>query len=281
MKKSEINIRDPFVLYEDGVYYMYGTRGKNFGVHTGGFDVYVSRDLENWEARECFDSAAFGLNDGVNWAPEVHKYEGKYYLFATFNYEGKLRGTHILSSSSPLGPFEPHSDGQITKKEWECLDGTFYVEDGEPYMVFCHEHTQIIDGAICYVRLSHDLKRAVDEPVFLFKASEPYYANKCPEGTHYVTDGPFMYRGKNGRLFMIWSTFIDEKYAECLVRFNSGSIKGGFEHMPPLILNDGGHGMIFDSADGLYLTYHSPNSSLSERPFFRRIEDEGDTLAVK
>ena len=39
MKNSEINIRDPFVLYENGKNYMYGTRAKDFGRKTGGFDV--------------------------------------------------------------------------------------------------------------------------------------------------------------------------------------------------------------------------------------------------
>jgi len=31
MKCSDINIRDPFVVYKDGTYYMYGTRAANFG----------------------------------------------------------------------------------------------------------------------------------------------------------------------------------------------------------------------------------------------------------
>lgn len=48
MKKEQINIRDPFVLFENNKYYMYGTRGKNFGRKTSGFDVYISDDLENW-----------------------------------------------------------------------------------------------------------------------------------------------------------------------------------------------------------------------------------------
>ena len=45
MKLSDINIRDPFVLVENGTYYLYGTRAKDFGRHTGGFDVYLSKDL--------------------------------------------------------------------------------------------------------------------------------------------------------------------------------------------------------------------------------------------
>lgn len=27
----------------------------------------------------------------------------------------------------PLGPFIPHSEKQITPKDWECIDGTLYV----------------------------------------------------------------------------------------------------------------------------------------------------------
>ena len=81
MKNSEINIRDPFVLTENGRYYMIGTRGKDFGIRTGGFDVYVGTDLENWSSPiEIFNSAKFGLNKDSNWAPEIHFFRGKYYV---------------------------------------------------------------------------------------------------------------------------------------------------------------------------------------------------------
>ena len=80
MKNSDINIRDPFVLSENGIYYLYGTRAKDFGQGVGGFDVYTSKDLENWsEPIECFNSISWGMNREVNWAPEVHKYNGMYY----------------------------------------------------------------------------------------------------------------------------------------------------------------------------------------------------------
>ena len=32
MKLEDINIRDPFVLNDGGVYYLYGTRAKDFGL---------------------------------------------------------------------------------------------------------------------------------------------------------------------------------------------------------------------------------------------------------
>ena len=80
MKNQQINIRDPFVVVVDGKYYMYGTRAANFGQGTGGFDVYVGDDLENWsEPKEVFSSEKYGMNTHVNWAPEVHFYKGFYY----------------------------------------------------------------------------------------------------------------------------------------------------------------------------------------------------------
>ena len=281
MTNQEINIRDPFVLLENGTYYLYGTRAASFGCQVDGVDVYLSDDLETWSAPiPCFCSSDYGMNNGVNWAPEVHKYNGAYYMFATFTQDNGLRGTYILKADAPTGPFRPHSDGAITPDGWECLDGTLYVEDGVPYIVFCHEHTQIIDGTICYMPLDADLKKAVGEPVLLFSGSSPSYVKLRNEDGHFVTDGPFMYRTKTGTLLMIWSTFPEGLYAECLVRFDGGSIRGAFEHLPPLITNDGGHGMIFEGKDGLYLTYHTPNQSGFERPLFVKIEDVGDTIKL-
>ncbi|MBQ8783544.1 MAG: family 43 glycosylhydrolase [Clostridia bacterium] len=283
MKSCDINIRDPFILVEDGVYYLYGTRAKDFGTKVGGFDVYTSTDLENWsEPIECFNSADFGLNRAVNWAPEVHKYKGSFYMFATFTNEKNLRGTHILKADNPKGPFKPHSNGAVTPNDWMSLDGTLYISrDNKPYIVFCHEHVQIVDGTICYAELSEDLTHTVGEVVTLFSASSPIWADKKPIGESYVTDGPFLYRTKADELIMIWSTFIEHKYAECMVRFNGGEIGTDFEHLYPLIKDDGGHGMIFKKDDELLLTFHTPNKSLLERPSFKLLTDKGTHFEIR
>lgn len=283
---KDINIRDPFVLCKDGRYYLYGTRAKGFGIKTGGFDVYVSDDLISWSRPvECFNSKEFGMNVMVNWAPEVHEYKGAYYMFATFTRKScGLRGTYILKADSPLGPFRPHSSGVVTPEEWECLDGTLYInKQGKPYIVFCHEHTQIIDGTICCAPLSEDLTSIAGEAVTMFKASEPYWADKSKsDKEHRITDGPFMYRTKTGELLMLWSTFIKKQYAECLVRFTDGELSMNFEHLPPLVDDDGGHGMLFNDLEGnLKLTYHTPNMTMLEHPHFVDVEDVGDSIKIK
>ncbi len=282
MKCDEINIRDPFIFTENSKYYLYGTRAADFGTHTGGFDVYTSEDLINWsEPKECFNSEEHGLNTNVNWAPEVHKYKGMYFMLATFTKPNNLRGTYILCAETPEGPFVPYSNGAVTPYDWECLDGTLYVEEGKPYIIFCHEHTQIIDGTICFAQLSDDLKEIISKPVTLFSASSPYWADKKADGQHYITDGPFMFRTKNKSLLMIWSTFIGDSYIEALVRFKDGKLNENFEHLDPIITDDGGHGMIFKANDKLYLTFHSPNKTGSEKVKLVEITENGDTITVK
>lgn len=226
MKLENINIRDPFVLAENGTYYLYGTRAENFGCKTGGFDVYTSTDLVNFsEAKECFNSEKYELNKEVNWAPEVHKYKGEYYMLATFTQENGLRGSYILKSDSPLGEFKPYSDGALTPQEWECLDATLYISKaGEAYLVFCHEHTQIIDGTICFVKLNKDLNAPISLPTKLFSGSSPYWADNKPSGEHYITDGPFMYRTSKSKLLLIWSTFVNHKYCQCVARSSDNEL---------------------------------------------------------
>ncbi|MBQ9807153.1 MAG: family 43 glycosylhydrolase [Clostridia bacterium] len=264
MKASEINIRDPFVVYDNDTYYLYGTRAKDFGSYVGGMDVYVSNDLENWsEPIECFNSEQYGLNRKVNWAPEVHLYRDRYYMFATFTRENGKKGTYSLVADSLLGPFVPNSASALTPEDWQCLDGTLYVEDGVPYMIFCHEWAQIRDGEICSVRLSEDLRTAVGEPTVLFKASDlPCATDNRHNG--FVTDGPFLYRTASDRLVMIWSSFDDKGYIEAVSFSENGRINGTWKHCEkPLSSQNGGHGMLFQDRCGeLYFTMHSPNGPI-------------------
>lgn len=281
MTNQDINIRDPFVLTENGKYHLIGTRGKDFGRQTGGFDVYVGTDLETWsDPISVFDSNEYGLNRECNWAPELHKYNGKYYIFATFEQTNGRRGTWSLVADRPEGPFVPNSDGPLTPPEWFSLDGTLWVEDGKPYLVFCHEHVQITNGTVCCVELTADLKKAVGEPTLLFYGSEAYGVPRNEEN-HYVTDGPFLYRGENDRLYMIWSTCPPEGYYQGLCVSESGSVKGPWKQLPPLYTKDGGHGMLFRGLDGgLRLTLHTPNESEKEHPVFFRVEDNGERLDI-
>jgi len=49
MNLEKINIRDPFILINEGKYYMYGTRAETCWTSATGFDCYISENLESWE----------------------------------------------------------------------------------------------------------------------------------------------------------------------------------------------------------------------------------------
>ncbi len=281
MKCSDINIRDPFVLPFEGTYYLYGTPGQFAWSGAGGFWCYTSKDLKKWsEPIKCFTAPADFWADRNFWAPEVHYYNGKFFMFASFFAEGRNRCTQILAADCPTGPFEVWSE-PITPADWMCLDGTFLVENGKPYMVFCHEHLQIGTGTICAIELSADLRKPVGEAVTLFGADEApwvtYDKSDIVNGKpRIVTDGPFMYKDGD-ELTMFWASFRNHSYAEGIAVSQSGSVFGPWKQLEePLFDKDGGHGMLFRDFDGnMIFTLHSPNDNPKERPvFFRITKDE-------
>lgn len=282
MMRQEINIRDPFVLVHEGLYYLYGTRAATCWGEADGFDAYISRDLETWDGpHECFhNDGTFWANRNY-WAPEVYAYGGAFYMFASFKRDGVCRGTAVLRADSPLGPFAPHSDGCVTPETWECLDGTLYVSrQGEPYMVFCHEWVQASNGEICALPLTADLRAAAGEPRVLFRAGEAEWSKLMRHSSGmsgYVTDGPFLWRTADGTLMCLWAGFSEEGYTEGVAISSNGEIDGVFTQAEPIFRRDGGHGMVFRDLEGnLWLTLHSPNQHLQERPmFYRLIEAEG------
>ena len=284
MKRTDINIRDPVVLVHEGAYYLYGTRGATCWGPADGFDVYVSRDMEEWDGPfVCFHNDGSFWADRNYWAPEVYFYQGAFYMFASFKNPDVRRGTAVLKAESPLGPFVPHSDGCVTPRDWECLDGTLYVDKaGKPWMVFCHEWVQAGDGEVDAIPLTDDLSAPAGEPKLLFRASEAPWCKVMHHSSGVdgcVTDGPFFWRTADGTLLCLWASFSAGGYTVGVAVSSNGEIDGTFTQVEPLFMDDGGHGMVFRALDGqLYLTLHSPNAHLEERPFFHPITERDGRL---
>lgn len=274
IRTDEINIRDPFVLVHGGKYWLYGTRGPTCWGPADGFDVYTGTDLVSWEGPSvCFRNDGSFWADQNYWAPEVHPWQGAFCMFASFKSESRRRGTAVLRSLSPAGPFLPWSEGPVTPPEWECLDGTFYVSRaGKPYIVFCHEWVQAGDGEVLAMPLTDDLKAAAGEPFLLFRGSDAPWSREVRHSsgiTGYVTDGPFLWRKEDGGLICLWSGFSEEGYAQGVAVSDNGEIDGHFTQADPLFRADGGHGMLFRTPEGkVLLALHSPNTHLQERPRF-------------
>jgi hypothetical protein len=304
LKRSQIYIRDPFIYADVSTktYYMYSSvyPSEYLATPENGVMVYESKDLENWSMPKYVYKIPqnwWASEKHRAWAPEVHKYKDKYYLFATFTHPDKtlnpknplaktsVRGTAILVSDSLTGPFKPLSDIAQTPAEWMALDGTLFIEKGKPFLVFCHEWIQTIDGTMEMVALTKDLSKVKGKPKTLFKATDANWVKKLDtvkawNTDGYITDGPWFYRTKSGKLLMLWSSFGNKGYAVGIAESSNGKLTGKWTQKERLFETDGGHAMIFKTFEGkMILTLHQPNSGDIRARFFE-VEEKNETLVI-
>ena len=291
MKTNEINIRDPFVLLHEGKYYLYGTRSATCWGEADGFDCYVSADRENWDGPfEIFHRPAGFWADRAYWAPECVYRDGAFYLITTLGAAERTKGIYVLKSDSPLGPFAPWGV-RLTPESWNCIDGTLFVENGKPYLLFSHSFEDSPTGDMCLVEEKSDLSGAAGETVTLFSASKAPWARPVPfakaefgmDGDVYFTDGPCVKKLPDGRLIMTWSSWSEQAYAVGVAESESGSVLGPWRQLEtPLYPANGGHGMLFTEQDGsLWFCLHSPNDKYLERPVFYPVETQGQLRLKK
>lgn len=292
VKLADVRMRDACVL-ADPTTQTYTIVASTFR----GVRAYTSKDLVTWEGPHVIFRIPENFWPGVAlrgiWAPELHRYRDKYYLFLTFdsatlfpeqwrNWLPRVkRGSQILVADSPLGPFRPFAAHATLPEDMMTLDGTLWVEDGVPYMVFCHEWVQIVNGTVEMIQLRDDLSATIGEPTRLFWGNDAPWSKRSDQYGCWVTDGPYLYRSKSGKLFMIWSSGGPHGYTTGVAISDSGRLKGPWrQQAEPLFGDDGGHGMIFKRFDGqLMLVLHSPNKN-TERARLFELEDTGETLRI-
>lgn len=299
---DSIYCRDPFIVADPGTktYYLYRSSTTEEGL--GGVEAFTSKDLKTWSGPErVFTVPEDNFITGTVWAPEVHHYKGAWYIFATLNTKRQwaetvpgwpaftYRGTQIFRSESPTGPFLPLGKELTTPKDFMALDGTLWVEEGVPYMVFCHEWVQVVDGSFELMPLKDDLSGPAGDPVTIFTASQAPWISANSVWTDkdgskrnaYVSDGNFVFRTKDGDLLILWSSFKNGKYCVAISRSASGKLAGPWTcDEEPIFEEDGGHPMVFKDFDGnLKLVFHQPNSGHSH-PVILDVQDTGHTLEI-
>ncbi len=291
MKRTDINIRDPYVLVDNEKYYIYGTRSSTCWGLAEGFDVYVSDDLEEFEGPiEIFKRPDDFFANSSFWAPECYKIGDRYYLVTTLGSDsGWKKGIFLMVSDNPTGPFELYSE-KLTPENWTCIDGTLWFEDDRAYLIYSHSFEDVLDpscadasydGEYVMQELSADMKQAVSAPAVILKARDFAWARPFPyareefgvEGDVYFSDGPCFMKMSDGRLYMISSTWSKAGYAVGVASSENG-IHGPWtlqEH--PLYPENGGHGMFFKDKNGdTIFTLHYPNDKYKEHPVFYRVE---------
>lgn len=149
-----IQFGDPYVLYTQGTYYMYGTGG---GADKG-FAAYSSTDMVTWkqEGQVYFHDNKNGWSDpkaswdGAYWAPEVYEVKGKFYLFYSAQWKenpGKEIENFrigVAVADKPAGPFIDLAGKPLFDPGYPVIDANvFFDADGKAYLYYsrcCYKH---------------------------------------------------------------------------------------------------------------------------------------------
>lgn len=293
---DSIIMSDPCILADDAtkMYYMTGTGGK----------MWKSKDLRLWDGPynviDIAPNTWMGPNPMV-WAAEFHKYDNKYYYFATFtnrnviidNYRGnkiERRACHVLRSDMPDGPYKAFGDSIYLPANKPTLDGTFWIDtDGKKYMVFCHEWLQNWNGTVEYIQLKDDLSGTVGESTIMFRAFDsPWSKEKDENGNiipNKVTDGPWLFRTETGKLGILWTSWIYNVYTQGVAYSESGTLKGPWiQEKEPITPPDFGHSMLFKTFEGKWLmsvhSHKNVNGHYIRVPHLFNVDLSGDKLVL-
>jgi len=293
---DSIRLSDPFILADKKtqMYYMTGTGGK----------LWKSKDLKYWEGSftvaKTDPNSWMGQNPMI-WAAEIHQYKDKYYYFATFTNRNikidtvagniiERRASHVLVSNKPDGPYVPMKDDTYLPADKSTLDGTFWIDtNGKPYMVYCYEWIQNLNGTIEKIELKPDLSGSIGKGKLLFKASDsPWSKEKNKDGNivpNKVTDGPFLFHTGTGRLGMLWTSWQFDIYVQGVAYSESGTLDGPWIQEKNIITPQNfGHGMLFKTFEGkTVMAIHSHkivNGVYHRVPHLFEVDLSGDKLLI-
>jgi hypothetical protein len=285
LRMTDFTIRDPYIVVDarSTEYYLYAANDPaRTGVPGVGTMVYRSLDLKHWSVPTVVFQPGpdlWGRKGG--WAPEVHRWQGRWYLFVTLHDPDTVlplrkpnadflpvqipqfaRGTVIAVSDSLLGPFTVIDPTKpVAPATFMTLDGTLYKDPkGRPWMVYAHEWVQKIDGTMEAIPLKKDLSGAAGKPIHLFKGSDATWISQempSPSANQilpYVTDGPQLVHLPGGALAMLWSTYektinnsngtVTGHYVVTSAISHSGKLHGPWVQQRPLLRGGTGHGMV-------------------------------------
>lgn len=186
--QSGLTLADPFVLYENGVYYAYGTHAAD------GIEVYTSRDMRHW----TFYGLALDRKNSTAtrgfWAPEIYHIGSLYYMYFTGN-----ERLFCATSTSPVGPFIQR--GGCFLQEGSIDGSLFRASDGKYYFYFVRFNH---GNEVWMAEMREDLTGIKPETMhFCIRTDQPWETDpKFPYAK--VNEGPFVIE-KGGRYIMTYS----------------------------------------------------------------------------
>ena len=251
--KRIVEFADPYILYYDGLYYLYGTKYRD------GIGVLVSEDLKTWSTPNGNDkhlalSKEDSFGDHGFWAPEVYATGNGFIMYYTAS-------EHICAatSDSPTGPFIQKR--QAPMLEERGIDNHLFIDDdGTPYIFWVRFNR---GNEIWMAELEKDcmtLKKST--MTFCFKATQDW-----EKLLHNINEGPEVIK-HDGYYYLIYSGN-DYRCQDYAIGYATSTSPFGpwikFEGNPVLrrpgnLSGTGHNAMFYDGHGHLMTVFHSHQS---------------------
>ena len=279
-KHSRLELADPFVLLEGGVYYAYGTHSSD------GIEVFSSDDLKTWTFRGLALNKANTKPQKNFWAPEILKKGDTYYMY--FSGEEHL---WVATAKSPLGHFVQANPKPLL--EHGSIDGSPFVDDdGQVYFSFVYFNH---GNEIRIAKMADDLlSLRLETMQTCCKVSQPWEMDvKFPNAK--VNEGPCILKHKD-LYYLTYSAndFRSQNYGVGVAL--SDHLLSGWQKVSynPILQNafgykgTGHHTMFVDKHGKLWMMFHAhkseteihPRASYFVRINFKKQKDKPDKLVV-
>ena len=190
---------DPWIIRHDGYYYYTSTTGKNLM-------LWKSATLEGVKeepGKVVWVPPTSGPNSAQIWAPELHRLDGKWYLYYTAsdkaNASDNTRYVFVLENTSADPTQGTWTDRGRVNTKYPGLDGTVFEQGGKRYFVYS-----------AYVGPQSVLAIAPLTKPWLIDAgretiiAQPTYVWEKGGGRQ-ILEGPEFLAGKKGQLLIVYS----------------------------------------------------------------------------
>lgn len=251
---------DPFILYHDGVYYVYGTSSDN------GFEAFYTdrADMKYWKKHPArILSKEDSYADRWFWAPEVY-YDSADKIF--YLYYSADEHICVATGTSPLGPFRQTVKAPMRSEK--SIDSSLFIDsDGTPYLYF----VRFTGGNVIWVaELEKDLMTVKENTLTkCIEAELPWETIQAK-----VAEGPSVLK-RGSVYYMIYSAnhYQNQDYAVGYATASSPfgpwikSAGNPILRRPQANLVGTGHGAPFIDADGkLRYVFHAHSTTSTVQP---------------
>jgi GH43 family beta-xylosidase len=259
------NIGDPFILPNEGKYYLYATGSP------AGFYEWSSTDLKTFAGKKkALQRVTWATGD--YWAPEVYAYKGKYVMvFSARRASDSSLRVGIAFADKPQGPYKDPLGAPLFDPGYAAIDASLFIDsDGTPYLYYvrdCSENTvgPYHESHIYAARLAPDLLSLTGDPVLL---TSPDQAWELYSGDYRWNEGPVVLRHED-KYYLFYSAnyFASKEYGVGVAVSDSPLgpyVKAETNPLLTYTLAGGevavsgpGHNSFFTAGNELFTAYHT------------------------